>query len=222
MKRWLVKLALFLLAGAIINVAVGWLCVVEQLAPAAARKLPDPQRLWDRYARPEYRHARARYEFEWIKGAPGVDFLRLIGDLPPEDQGCLPQYWPPNMLIVRAGLPLRSVESMNGWGPLAPEARWGIPIAARNPNIAWVSLLPCRPIVSGFIINTLLLAGFIFSAVEVPRGLWRSARRNIRSHRGLCPTCGYPIGTSSVCTECGGAVMRHGMQIAGAEDGAVR
>ncbi len=50
----------------------------------------------------------------------------------------------------------------------------------------------------------LLLAGavVIFAVVGAVSGLL-FARCRLRVHRGLCPACAYPVGTSSVCRECG-------------------
>jgi hypothetical protein len=203
-RWWLV----FLVLGAIANVGMAWFCMLFQAAPTPARWLPDAQVLWDRYARPEYRRARAAYEVEWTNGAPGVDFLRLIGDLPIEDQQALPEYWEPRMLIVRAGFPFPCVESMNGWGPLSPEAKWGIPIRARNPNIAWVSLLPCRPLAIGFILNTCLYAALLWLVFGLPVIAWRMMKAAERRRVGTCSACGYPIGVNHVCTECGAPVRR--------------
>ena len=33
------------------------------------------------------------------------------------------------------------------------------------------------------------------------------ARRQARRRRGLCLVCGYPVGTSTVCTECGASFV---------------
>jgi hypothetical protein len=45
--------------------------------------------------------------------------------------------------------------------------------------------------------------------VAMIRGLWLLfaapgwVRRRIRARRGQCPACAYPVGASTVCTECG-------------------
>jgi hypothetical protein len=63
--------------------------------------------------------------------------------------------------------------------------------------------LPIDPVWPGFIANTALFAiGFWL--------LLRSAgstRRFVRRRRGQCMSCGYPVGTSPVCTECGEPVQ---------------
>ncbi len=67
------------------------------------------------------------------------------------------------------------------------------PIAPAN------GFLLMRPIWPGFAINTLLYAALLWLLIPGPFVL----RRFLRLRRGLCPKCAYPIGESSVCTECG-------------------
>ncbi len=62
--------------------------------------------------------------------------------------------------------------------------------------------LPILPIWPGFPINTLFYAAILWLLIPGPFAL----RRFIRRRRGLCPKCGYPLGDSSVCTECGHAL----------------
>ena len=61
-----------------------------------------------------------------------------------------------------------------------------------------VRVLPLRPFWPGFVVNTIFYAALLW----LPFAL----RRFVRLRRGLCPKCAYPIGESSVCTECGGAL----------------
>ncbi len=51
----------------------------------------------------------------------------------------------------------------------------------------------------GFAINTILYATILWPLIPGPFVL----RRFLRLRRGLCPKCAYPMGESSVCTECG-------------------
>jgi hypothetical protein len=57
-------------------------------------------------------------------------------------------------------------------------------------------LIPLGTVLS---INTIFYAAILWLLFFAPGAM----RRTIRRNRGLCPACGYPIGTSSVCTECG-------------------
>ncbi len=59
--------------------------------------------------------------------------------------------------------------------------------------------LPLRPVWPEFAINTVFWAMAAFGFHRAPGVLRARARRR----RGLCPNCAYPVGVSSVCTECG-------------------
>ncbi len=68
-----------------------------------------------------------------------------------------------------------------------------------------LNVLPFGPMWPGFMVNTLFYAAILFVGwllFAVPFAL----RRRRRIKRGLCPACGYRVGTSPVCTECGGAL----------------
>ena len=62
--------------------------------------------------------------------------------------------------------------------------------------------LPLRPMWPGFLVNSLLYGAILRLLVGGPLLL----RRFIRGRHGQCPACGYPVGVSAVCTECGRAV----------------
>jgi hypothetical protein len=64
-------------------------------------------------------------------------------------------------------------------------------------------VLPLRPIWPGFEIDTVFYAAVLWVLVTAPGFI----RRRIRIRRGLCPRCAYPIGTNAVCTECGKPVQ---------------
>lgn len=64
--------------------------------------------------------------------------------------------------------------------------------------------LPIRPIWPGFLINTLFYAALLWLLFCGPG----KVRRFVRIRRGRCPKCGYPIGQSPMCTECGADLKR--------------
>ncbi len=51
----------------------------------------------------------------------------------------------------------------------------------------------------GFGVNTIIYGALFWPLIS---GLF-SVRGLVRVRRGLCPKCAYPMGESSVCTECG-------------------
>lgn len=76
--------------------------------------------------------------------------------------------------------------------PLLPATRMYVGLHFVPTGILW----------PGFIANTLLYAAIVLGLMQLP-GFIRRARRR---RRGQCTACGYPIGTSATCTECGRAV----------------
>ncbi len=60
-------------------------------------------------------------------------------------------------------------------------------------------MVPIRPVWRGFALNTLFYAAILWLLIPGRFVL----RRFLRVRRGLCPKCAYPMGESSVCTECG-------------------
>ncbi len=65
-------------------------------------------------------------------------------------------------------------------------------------------MVPIRPVRPGFALNTIFYATLLWLLIPGPFAL----RRFLRVRRGLCPKCAYPMGESSVCTECGGALPK--------------
>jgi len=64
-----------------------------------------------------------------------------------------------------------------------------------------VRLLPLKIDFSSFGIG----AAFYALATYLIAQFCAQVRRMMRSKRGVCPACAYPVGTSDVCTECGRA-----------------
>ncbi len=103
--------------------------------------------------------------------------------------------------VIEAGWPMRSLfgcyliddwDSGDGWERgFIDSPLW----ADRNAQRS----LPIEPIWPGFALNTLFYATILYLLFAAPGVV----RRRIRTKRGQCPACAYPIGTSEVCTECG-------------------
>jgi hypothetical protein len=62
--------------------------------------------------------------------------------------------------------------------------------------------VPFRPLWPGFAIDVVFWA----LVAWLPIGGALQMRRWLRARRGACRACGYPLGTSPVCTECGALV----------------
>jgi len=65
-------------------------------------------------------------------------------------------------------------------------------------------LLPFQPLWIGLVANTLIYASAVWLGTRGPLLL----RRRLRRRDDRCVACGYPIGTSGRCTECGAALTR--------------
>ena len=63
-------------------------------------------------------------------------------------------------------------------------------------------VLPLEPYWPGFIVDVALYAGALWLLLRFPFAFRRASRKR----RGLCLACGYPIGLSPMCTECGKSV----------------
>jgi hypothetical protein len=55
----------------------------------------------------------------------------------------------------------------------------------------------------GLILNPIVVGIAVWIVVLLPWLLANAIHRKIRRRRGKCLDCGYPVGTSSICTECG-------------------
>jgi hypothetical protein len=159
-RRTAAKVAVFLLLGAVVNVAVAWGLAAHV-----------EQSKWSIPGVTGYTTPRAdRYD-----------------------------------MTLHVGLPFRSMSGhwTNRNGHITTAGFWSVPYPFGPLKNHYV-FLPCRPVLPGFAINTLLYAAVLWLPFAAPG----SVRKWRRVRRGLCPACAYPVGTSEVCTECGGHVAR--------------
>ena len=214
MHAWLRRLALFVTAGAVINVGVAWACASQQ--PTWRRQVTESPPAG--YALEFEQFLRSRLTFREVF----PQLLRRCGRISIRATG-----WRANLhygdaawgsapqltLEVRrlvAGWPFPSLAGEHHWirYPASQEHAYfgaipfGDPKPASGNGAVPFSFLPFRPLPAGFAANLLLYTLIIWS-------LWLSAltlRRALRRRRNRCPACGYPVGSSSFCTECGGSV----------------
>ena len=105
---------------------------------------------------------------------------------------------------LRCGWPLLSFES-SFWAPLSMRARLE---PRRAAELFPRHLSTLRPIWPAFLANAVLFSGVLFlSATAIAH-----VRNCVRAMQGRCPSCGYPRGLSSVCTECG--ALQSGVRVA--------
>jgi hypothetical protein len=216
--RIITRVIVFLLLGAIVNVAVAWGCAL----------IVDPEAT-DRIERGVNISGKTHWEVfrQRSFGTERVTsllFLREIAASTATADQILPRWCQSEALGAREQMlpfPPSSgpIFQARGWPFVAISQRFvrsqsdrstsssidlAFPDFAGNPRSP--RLLPLRPIWPGFAINTLFYAGMLWLLFAAPFALRR--RRRIR--RGLCPACAYPVGDSEVCTECGTAVTPRG------------
>jgi len=89
---------------------------------------------------------------------------------------------------------------------------WPLPVIAKvqmwwdwnSPALAGVESEPGPQLVlRGLILNPILFAAVVWAVCLGPFEIFWAVRRAWRIRGRCCAACGYPIGTSEVCTECG-------------------
>ncbi len=190
MKRGLITIVIFLLAGALVNVAVAWGCSV--FSP-----------LWSEVGHDCTYGGVLVVPLENLPAPSGQDPSDLGGSA----------FEVVEWTLFRAGLPVRSLTGHISERTLAattgPTGRqlatysglWSLPRRI-GPGLPHVPLIPVWP---GFAVNTIFYAALLWLLICSPFVL----RRLVRVKRGLCLKCGYPIGDSAVCTECGKPLPEH-------------
>ena len=230
MKRRLLIIGICLLLGAVVNVAVAWGLAAwmdPRLRDARERVGGDLEGQDYRYWR-IYEHRRTgalRVVSRWRDVGMSGGFRGSFPDEParplvpawapfasPDHEAPSPAYhfcvatargWP--CLSLAGGLHL---ERRSQTGRLIPHVDMFWAIALDEDRVddfnkhRDLRLLPLRPLLGGFAVNTLFYAAILWLLIRGPFAL----RRFLRVKRGLCPKCAYPMGESSVCTECGGAL----------------
>ena len=203
MKRRATKLVVFLLLGAIINVAVAWVF---------AWKYPTYLSAYDSNIPPHMSQA----ELASVVAIYGYDVVgptraherhwcgaRLVSVYDPVRGAISGGKLRPATFLGFFGWPMHSM-TVEIWFPYA-DGMNGIllkTVSKSHGTVVWS--LPLRPIWPGFAINTIFYAVILW----LPFAAFGRSRRRRRTKRGLCPACAYPVGTNPVCTECGRAVKR--------------
>ena len=262
MKRRIVIVLIFLLAGALVNLAVAWALAIRVTPVSPLTTVPtyegvyegtDESQWWwcQVVVRPGHEQVvwerawvmtsknvrsdllsswRSRRMSDWLKSRgltdpagwpnaptglrPSLGELRDIQDEPPAriDEESIPS-WAGRPPSIKSG---GRVRRAFGWPTVA---MWHEEHLAKNFAVQAVApgglgfangfqflgpgrVLPCGIIVRGFAVNTLLYAVVLWLLIPGPFVL----RRFIRRRRGRCPGCGYPVGGSEVCSECGMAL----------------
>ena len=192
MKRRLLIIGIFLLLGAVVNVAVAWGCALWSpmipSSPHGGEKFPKlgPGASWPTsvpgdWPLPSY----GSWDYGWFMSTGGFG-----GYIPKDPEGRPREY---GLSIFRYGVPFRALEFA---------ALMSTDLISSSRSFGFI---PPRPIWVGSALNTVFYAALVwllFAGVS-------TLRRFLRVRRGLCPKCAYPMGESAVCTECGEALAKH-------------
>lgn len=227
MKRYLLTLTGFLLLGAVVNIAVAWGCALSVDTILGTRVIAHEGSIAS-----ELGYARWIVERDSRRGGTRFDSRRSHFDYPTVDTpvhpiDLLPKWgafgdpiagYESGLIIVH-----RRIGDARGWPMLS---MWSEPFHAyKSRDEGWVvsrgnggiktplppwhrgtfpleRYLPLRPIWFGFAINTMLYSATAASLWILIRAPFL-IRRAVRRKRNQCPHCGYPIGVSAACTECG-------------------
>jgi hypothetical protein len=207
------QVIVFLLLGAIVNVAVAWGCARWAVLTHSVRFHDSHQALASRLWRI---HAKGRLDGDALAGVQwrglGLRLSSISAPTESEEQSSSAEVEPDWIEVLSAGLPF---QSMSGYGipGLLPPSRLShlLPIPGRlqldeSGRITIERMLPLRPLWPGFAVNTLFYATILWLLIPGPFVL----RRVIRVKRGRCPKCGYDlrgappeVGPGGGCPECG-------------------
>ncbi len=189
MKRRLLTILLFLLLGAVANVAVAWGCAVRSIwGTGGASVGASESQWWDQRAPAGFG---GQFDGGFCTRSLGALYTWLFSA---QQRGVQPY----TALRIKAGIPALALEG-SFWYDQNRALVYTDPPLAPQPWLNEARPFPFRPLWPGFAINTLFYAAILWLLI----GALFVLRRFLRLKRGLCPKCAYPMGESSVCTECG-------------------
>ncbi len=233
MKRRLTKLVVFLLLGAVVNVAVAWGCATWSALKLVSRPLVErptdaDQRWWQQVVPAR---ASPRANAVWRSRGFGCDSLLILGDRSgeaviredPSGQvifGTSVNATLDRVTLVRSGWPWRSGAGERwdlGISLLTPFPMLGHKVTTwRDADLQTSAVSFDRPTwLGGSSFRLLPLRpvwpGFAINSIFYGAILWPLIggpfvlRRHIRRKRGLCVTCGYDLrhADHAACPECG-------------------
>jgi len=218
-RRRLIMLVLFLLAGAAVNIAVAWgFALQDPQYPVYSHWTEDTEQWIAALPLPEELKLQEYGEDALCPSSAGLGLERLLLWAYTEDE-----YLSYGTQAVRAGWPLRSLAGevwshYPGPGFGTPDAEvisirvnaFKVTVGPKNSDYSGgfgnkprshESTIPYRPIWPGFAINTVFYAVILWLLIRGPFVL----RRHVRQWRGRCVKCGYDLrdNLDAGCPECG-------------------
>ena len=198
MRRRLVTLAIFLLLGAVVNVAMA-AGIAQFSLPSSSLAYAELLMVLGLRVNLVSSDSDIVYE-SFVDNGIGVTHRGTVLDNGSTriagDESIDLQY--------SVGWPLRSLQAQSHFrnGQWIRDS-WLLPLVPRTNLFGFESQpeLPLRPIWSGFAVNTVFYAALLWLPIRGPFVL----RRHIRRKRGLCVSCGYDLrhADHEACPECG-------------------
>ncbi len=202
MRRRFLTIAIFLLAGAVVNVVVAWACAVKSqtLNLGGAQRTTEADRgWWKKHVPPGF-----ALDTQGMRHSAGVGKDRVTLWETYQPTPVVDFDWCDVVIRTRVGWPALTLEGAvwrggrfhrelrrdllkyPGFFPKLMEAYWGLPL---------------RPIWPGLVVNTVIYAAFLWALSRLPFAV----QRYVRVRRGLCLACGYDLrhGEHEACPECG-------------------
>ena len=222
MKRITIKLVVFLLLGAVVNVGVAWGCAARSQPFESIEMIASGSRVQWTAMSPGVRDTLfldlSGYQFtvanphRYLTGPivstrdpQDTQFYGLnLGTIDPGSpvSDRKPTQWS-GARRLRAGWPTLSLTGealldSDPWLRLASRGLWTVGL---GPDSREQIHLPVSPIFLGFLINTLFYGVILWLLWSAPF----ATRRRIRKRRGRCVKCGYDLTGAGhvVCPECG-------------------
>jgi hypothetical protein len=197
MKRWWFTTVVFLLLGAIVNVAVAWglPAIMDEITwsddgPPTAEDIE-----WWQATAPAGREISDEPALVIRNAALGFFSAYMIEHRRTEAS----QRKGHTCMRRMMGWPMLSFQSTI-W---EDGARPGRTLTVRGVVFFLSNLWPIEPLWIGTVINTMLYAAVLWGLFAMFFALLRNRRSKRRIKRGLCPACAYPFGESNICSECG-------------------
>ncbi len=196
MKRRITQIAVLLIGGAAVNVAVAWVLALRPIPDSRTIALERVVPAWQRYREPSWAEMPSSGNLYARLGQRCI----VAGAYDEAREFCL-------VYDVASGLPARSMSYAVTLVHDTNVHRFfddiRLPFSIRE---IWFgqngNRLPARIRRPGFVVNTLFYGGVLWLVFCGPSVL----RRRLRIRGGRCPACGYPAGPAPVCSECGGRV----------------
>ena len=189
MSRFVILGVILLPLGLALSVAVAWACALW--SPGHTREIlcPDDLALFPQYAIPGYEVLATRHS---SFGFTDIYITAIaLGGIPLLGAGDH---------HLRCGWPYRALSGTWSYpGQINSGLRLPTWASPRTSLLVSWGLLPLRPLWPGLALNAVLYSVCLAVLLFAPR----IVRRHIRVARQMCPTCGYPTGTSAICSECG-------------------